>query len=285
MSRREVSSAAGLGRSWRRLGCPRHGCRSAGLRCGRTLAGSDRFLGRRRLRVTWPVSTGCRRISRYLGSRQGRRRSRSRATAPGCISRACGGFSPRREQRQRVGVALLVGGNAHSEMHVRLVELGRSTGPDGAYYRSLSDSRTLLDRYRPKMGQRYGVAVRRLDGDHLPARGNGPAERHSASRGGDDLGPSRARHVDPTMLAGRILVASIKRERPQNGALCRPAPGAGRSGCESHTEQAEQEEPRHESSSLSVAQTHVASVAAATDVVNNAYVRATLGRVGSATLR
>ncbi len=126
-------------RDGRRRGC---GCRSGHGRCSE----SGRRSGRRGL------------------DGRGRRRIRD------------GG--PRREQRERVQVPLVLRGPPHAEMDVGLADLGLAARPDRADRRSLRDGRMQRDSDRAEVSERHRVAVGGLDREALPRGGDRAGERH-----------------------------------------------------------------------------------------------------------
>jgi hypothetical protein len=198
--------------------------RADGIRRG------DRRRRRRRRRHRrgrrWGFRRGCR--------HHGRRRRGSRG-----VARRRRGVSRRRSRRQeaeRIDVALFVRGRTHAELEVRLAHPGivrRSDRPDAV---ALGDSRALLDRDRPQMRERHRPTVRGLD-RHDPA-----ALRHRAREGGDPgrgrdyRFAERARDVDAPVLPRCVRTLRVERERLQHDAGDRPRPGAssGRAGERKH---------------------------------------------------
>jgi hypothetical protein len=189
----------GRGRGDRLRGCRRGGIRGRGLRdCGRSGGGCLRRTGVCR-------STGvCRRpgVRRRLGRDSG----------------------SDREERERVDVALLIRGQAHSEVHVRLGEVDGAARPDRAHHRPLRDRRPARDADRAEMDERRRVAGRRLDRDGLPAGRNRPGKGHDTFRRCDDVRARRTAEVDASVLPGGVRMRTVKRKRPQHGPVDGPRP-------------------------------------------------------------
>jgi hypothetical protein len=135
----------------------------------------------------------------------------------------------RRQEEERVDIALRVGGPANAEMHVRDGLLGRPARADGSNRVALGDGRPAPDGHGAEMEQRDGVAVRRLDRDRPPARRHGPGERDDAARRRDHRGAGRRADVDPAVEAARVWIGT-EGERMQNRPLHRPGPPFRRCG-------------------------------------------------------
>jgi hypothetical protein len=225
----------------------RHGISRSGRGIGRRGHRSDR--GRRGIRRLGHRSDRGRRwISRrLLGLRlHGLRLHRLRVRGPGRGGRgglhrrrrddnSRGRRHDRRQQRQRVEIAVVVGGRADPEMDVRHVELRRAARADGADRRPLVDLRALRDRDRAEVRQRHGQRVARQDRHCPAARRDRAGERHGPGDRRRDVGSGRGADVDAAVLPARVRMRRIEGERREHGALDRPRPRPG-------TWHAEQEE-------------------------------------------
>ncbi len=261
----------------------RAGCRGTGIggsdrrrggklcRPGRAWIGRDRRAGRlgsRRLRSRGDRGRargrrGRGRSLRLRGQRLSRRgtgrgRGRRRRARGGRLGRGRArlsngkrGLLPRGEERQGIHVPLRIGGEAHAEVDVGLVDLGLPARPDRPHRLSLGHLRPLARGDRPQMDERDRVAVVGLDGDgqavprHRAGEGDGAGGRGSYRR------PLGAADIDPSVLTGDVGIRP-QRERAEHGAVGRPAPGAGRPGEERHHERGEGESPATHASLLLV---------------------------------
>jgi hypothetical protein len=161
----------------------------------------------------------CRQGRRRRSSRGGRRRG----------SRGQGRGRRRREQRQqaeRVEVALVVRVQADAQVNVRNVELGRPARADRPHRRTLREDGALRDVEGAEMRERDGERVSREDRDALTARGHRPGERHLSGRRRDDRRSRRGADVDAAVLATRVRVRRIERERREHRAGHGPRPRA-----------------------------------------------------------
>jgi hypothetical protein len=189
-------------RDWRRLECgSRDGRVGNRSRLERRRRWSRRRRGGRRWRRRLDLGGGC-----------GRRR--------GCRRRA--GCTPRRKQAEWVHVGL-VGTDPHAEMDVRHVVLGIAGRAGSCDRFCFADAVPLRDVKRAEVSERdpvlagddrHGEAVRR----HLAG------ERHLARDRSTDRCPRLDPDVDPTMLAGGVLVGH-DRELSEHRAIGRPCPG------------------------------------------------------------
>jgi hypothetical protein len=164
-----------------------------------------RLVGTRlRLRRSW---RSCRRRRHRDRSRRRWRRGHCGGNGRRCRRPSRGKrLRGRRQEEQRVEVALGVGGQAYAEVHVRHCLLGDAADAGGADGLALADGRAPPNRQRAEMQQRHGVPVRRLD------RERAPAGRHCA-REGDDPGRGRGHrcawrgtHVDAAVEARDVRV-------------------------------------------------------------------------------
>ena len=217
-------------------------------------------------------SSGCRRrLRRLLDTRDGRRglrlRRRQRRHRGG--GRRNRGSRPPGQERERVEVALLVGGAPNAQVHVRLARDPVGALADRADPRSLGDLLSTLHSDRSELQQRHGVAVGRADGQRTTACGNGSGERHGP-RGGRAHGlTKRAAHVDPAMLTRRIRIGA-----EDEGSEHRPFDRPGPRLCAARNQQRDQRarddrEPTHRRTSFVVSGVNdrTSNVAAASAVV------------------
>ena len=223
---RSAAHARRWGRHSRRcFGCLRRHLRADGCRLRH--ARLDRRSGRRvlgRLRCRHGLGAGCgRRLARRRRSR-GRHRRRRRFLDCGLCIRRSGGGRPRRQERQRVDVALVVRGQTHTEVDERLGQVDDAARPHRSDGSTFAHGGAALDDDRAEVDERRGVAERRLNGNGLAAGRHGPRERDDARRRREDVSPGGRAEVDATMLARRIRVGVIERERTQDWTVDRPGP-------------------------------------------------------------
>jgi len=212
-----VGRGIALGRDRRGDHLRRRGLRLGHRGLGHRLGCGGRFLdhrrGRRRLR-----RGGSRRRLRGHGSRLGGRRPDGRRRR---LLGAVHGFGDvrrrlglldwgrlRRKERQRVDVALRIGGHADAQMDVRLRGHGIRALADPRHHGSLVDERAFHHEDLPELEQRDREAVGGLDRHRLPAPGNEAGERDGSRRGGADVGAELAAHVDAAVLAARVRIVS-----------------------------------------------------------------------------
>lgn len=200
-------------RSLARLAAGNRRCRGSGRGRGRGRGGRRRGRGRSR--------GGSR-----LGGRSPKRRRRGllRGRLRGLRSRA------RRKQGQWVDVALGIGGQPNTEVHVGPVHLGLPARPDRAHCRAFCDPLALPHADRAEVDKRHRVAVVALDGDRKPVLGDASCERHEPRCRRAHLGVRLPANVDTAVLAGSVGVGA-EHEEPQDGPVGRPGPGRrGRRG-------------------------------------------------------
>jgi hypothetical protein len=135
-----------------------------------------------------------------------------------------GGNGQRRQERERVDVALVVCCPAQAEVHERLREVDDATGPDAADRDALCGGRAAADSDGAEMDEGRGVAERRLDRHRLAPGRHGARERDDPVGRRYDVAAGRSAEVDPAMLSGGIRVRPIERERPQHRTGDRPRP-------------------------------------------------------------
>ena len=173
------------------------------------------------------------------GRRCRHRRRRLRRAGAGRRWAARVGDRPRRQQRLRVDVALLVDGDPDAEMNVRLRFFGLSARADGGDRGSFAHRVALSDGDRPEVLERHGVPVRRLDRERPAALGHGAGEGDDARGRSRDGRSEIAGDVDTAMLARRVRVAS-EGEWAEHRPVHRPGPrlgGGGHDTCEDKGEQ------------------------------------------------
>jgi hypothetical protein len=219
--------------------CPRPAGATRGLARDR----SDRWSGRGSMRR----HARCRRARyrRALGLRRGRRRdgrrgrrgrgarSRSRSGSgrrSRCRRRCCSRRRRRRRctgREQRGGIDIRVAVAApDAEMHVRRVVLGVAGHPGCGERRPLEHDVAATHEQRAEMRQRDLVPVTRRDGDGEPVRRHRPGEGDLARRGSTRSLCVFDRDVDASVLPARVRVVA-ERERAEDRAVRRPAPGCG----------------------------------------------------------
>jgi hypothetical protein len=218
-SRRAVRPRSHHQRSRRRLDLePRAGGRRFGRgprRHARGRWGHLRRVGRcRDRRRSYGCRHCCGRGRRLHDGRRGRRRCRR----------------PRRQQPERVDVAVGLGGDPDAEMDRRAGVRGGS-----ADRVALSHRRTLCDADRAELREGDGVAVGGRDRHGLAVGGNAARERDNAGGRRSDRGGGRAGDGDTAALAAGVRMCGIEGERLEHGALDGPRPGACRR-CEDRRE-------------------------------------------------
>jgi hypothetical protein len=234
-------------------GRARSGNRSRRRLSGRRRGRAHNHRADRRL---WRRRGGCSCNGSWIGrdggavDRSGARRDRDRG---GRLSRAAGrrragrGLSPRRKQRLRIDVALILVGVANAELHVRPGNLGVSARADSRDHITLGDRRALCHRDRSELRQRHRPPVGGEDRQRLPIARNRPRKRDQTPGGGLDGRPGIASDIDPSMLARRVWAGRIERERKQHRASGRPCPCRG--GSDRHERHGEHGEAEQEQGS------------------------------------
>lgn len=202
----------------RRTRAPR-GSRHDPLTSPRPLGSNSRWSNRRR------TDRGSRRRDdprRWRGLLQGAG-TRFRRRGPGPGGRLGDTNRPRRQERQRVEIAVGLGGQSNSEVdrgHTPLAgtELGFRYGL------SFRDRGADPHAEGAEMEKRDRVAVLGPEGDRPPAAGHGSGECDHAGDRSEHVLSGRGRDLDPAVLPGRVRVA-LDVEGAENSAGHRPAPG------------------------------------------------------------
>jgi hypothetical protein len=211
---------------------------AVGIRTSRRLR---RRRGRGRLLLRSLLDRRRRRSGRRVGRRHGSR-SRRCERRRGCRSRRRhstgvlrlglvdrGRRLPRdrrvRQERERVEVALWVGGATDTEVEVGLGELDIARRPNRPHGVSLDELRTLGDADRSKVRQRDRVPVCGADRDALAGARNGSGKGDRPGRRRDNRRSPRRANVDAAMLAGSVGVCRVEDIRLQDRSLGRPGPG------------------------------------------------------------
>jgi hypothetical protein len=215
-------------------GSDRPGCSSSarprrphGRPCGRRRPDESRLrAGRRHGGLnTWPprhalTGVGLRGRLRCRGRCRHGRRRRLRRGRSGSRRR---GRGTRRQQRERVDVALRVVGASDPEVYVGDVDLGVAGRSDRSNRLLLGDAVAGIDREGPEVEERDGEAVARPD-RHDPAVGRKPArERHLPGGGRPYRRARRAADVDAGVAMFTVFLPA-ELEAAQNRAVRRPAP-------------------------------------------------------------
>jgi hypothetical protein len=256
--------AAGRGR--RGLGCARCSQGELGLRH----RNRRRRRGARRRRGRLDGLRGLRRLGdrrrrrkvgrRSLGFRGGRRRRGRRDVGRGRDNGRDGRLGlrrrrvdqgSRRQEPERIDIALVLARDAQAEVDVRLGEIDHAARPDGADDGALGHARPALDVDRAEVHQRRRVPERGLDRDGLPAGWHRAGECHDSLGGREHVGPTRSAEVDAAMLPGGVRVRTVEREGTQHGPVDGPGPRLRRRcGQNERTERGDSDTPDHEASLL-----------------------------------
>ena len=247
------SPSDGSGRRTGRQSCCRpwlHRCRFRGCRPGRcsNRDSASHCIGHGRLRGTHRGHRCSRRRHRRFGrGRPGRhRRGAVRGRRRGACRRRRldDGLRRRRrlgrhgrgrarfgcrsaagQERERVEIALRLGGDPHAEVHVRLRHLGVGADADRPDAGALGDRGAAGDGDRAEVRQRHGVPVGSGDRDAVSGRGDGACERDGPGRRSMYGRAQVTAHVDPTVLARRIGMRGIEEEGLQHSSRGGPRPG------------------------------------------------------------
>ena len=122
-----------------------------------------------------------------------------------------------RQERQRIEVALRVGGDPHTQVNIRLPHLGVAARADRPDAVALGDRRALATASEPRCVS-VTRRLRRSWSRELARAGHGARERHRAGSRCDDDGRPR-RDIDAAMLSRGIRVRGIEDERLQDTVL------------------------------------------------------------------
>jgi hypothetical protein len=172
----------------------------------------------------------------------------------------------RRQQRQRIDVALRLGGDANAQAHGRIRRLGgRAHRADrGAF----GDDRAARHRDRSEVDQRDRVAVGRRDRDDAPAVRHRPRKGDRTACGRQSRLADRAPDVDAAMLPAGVRMRRVEGEGTEHGPAGRPRPGAcGWSGAERERKGEQQHGTTHRATSVVVRLVNEATTVAAVWVV------------------
>lgn len=173
---------------------------------------------------------------------------------------------PRREQRERIQVAVRIGRQADTEMDIWLSPLGLAARPDGAHDIALFNRRSGAHTDRAEVDERDGVAVGGANRQTEPLVRQLARERDDAQSRRPDVAGHRRRHVDPTVLAAGIRVVLCD-ERAQHGAVHGPGPARRRWA----QDEREQETSNQCGDSVAQFDNHASTIAARSAVVKSGY--------------
>jgi hypothetical protein len=194
-----------------------------------------------------------------LDDRRGRRvarRLRNGRSGNGRLDRSVGlrrrrGGGPLWQEAERIDVALIVRRHAHAEVDEWLGRVDDPARPHSAHDRTLGHDRSARDADRAEMDERGRVSGRRLNGDRLAAGRHRPRERDDAFGRREHVRTTRRAEVDAAMLARRVGVGVIERERTEHGSVDRPGPGLRRgNGQHERAQQHDSESREHDASLL-----------------------------------
>jgi hypothetical protein len=129
----------------------------------------------------------------------------------------------RRQQRERIHIALRIARGTYAQVDVRKLVLGCPTRPDRPDRRPFANRVTLRNGERAEMDECHRVAVVGLDRDDLSARGHRPRERDVARSRRQYGSAAISADVDAAMLAARIRIAAVD-ERLEHVSRRRPRP-------------------------------------------------------------
>jgi hypothetical protein len=151
-----------------------------------------------------------------------------------------------RQKRQRIDVALPVGGLAQPEGDIGLADLGDAARTDGRDDVSFVDAIPSGGQERAEMEERDGVSVGRLDRHGPPARRDGAREADDARCGRAHVRPGRRAEIDAAMLTRCVRMRAVERERAQHRTVDGPRPRLRcRDGNRERTERQNSESPEH----------------------------------------
>ena len=148
-----------------------------------------------------------RRLSVHLGSRRRVRRD------------------ARRQEGQRIDVALRIACDARAEVHVRIGQVDDPARTDCPHHRRFSHERAARHSDRPEVDERGRVSKRRLDRHRLPTRRDSSGEGHHTLYGGEHRTAAGRAKVDTSVLAARVRMRVVEPEGAQHRAVDGPRPG------------------------------------------------------------
>jgi hypothetical protein len=122
------------------------------------------------------------------------------------------------QQRQRIDIALVVGGDADPEVHVRRCRDWIAALADTRDAIALRNVHALADHDLAELQQRHRVAVTRPNRDRMTAVRNAADERDRPSCRCDDGRPDGGADVDTAVLTACVGVAP-ERERPEHRTI------------------------------------------------------------------
>jgi hypothetical protein len=179
--------------------------------------------------------------SRRRDGRDGRLRLRRRRLGDGS----------RRQERQRVDIALILAREPQPEIDERLGEVDNAARADGPDDPALGHPRPAPDADRPEVHERRGVPERHLDRDGLPAGRHRPGECDEPFGGRKHVGSARRPEVDAAVLPGRVRVRTVEGEGTEHRPVDRPSPGLRCAwGEDERAERDDSDSPDHEASLL-----------------------------------
>ena len=142
----------------------------------------------------------------------------------------------RRKERQRIQIAVRLGGEADAEIDVRLGAFGIAARPDRSDDVAFRDVRPDGNADRSEMDERDRVTVRRADRQAQPLMRELPSERDDARCGRPDIRTSRRADVDSAVLPTCVRIA-VGDERSQHGPVDWPGPRGSPGSQHEHREQ------------------------------------------------
>jgi hypothetical protein len=129
----------------------------------------------------------------------------------------------RRQQRERVEIAVRVRRQTDAQMDIRLGAFGLSARPDGPHDLAFADGRPHPDRDRAQVDERGRVPVLGPDRQAPTFVWQLPGESDDSGRRRHHIRARRRADVDSTVLAAGVGVVPSD-ERPKHRAVDRPAP-------------------------------------------------------------
>ncbi len=170
------------------------------------------------------------------------------------------------EQRERVDVSVLFGGETDAEMHVRLRPFGVSARSDRSDDLALDDRGSDAQRDRPEVDKGDRIPVLRADRQAAPFAREPAGERDDPGHRRAHVGSRRRTDVDAAMLTACVRVV-LCGERPEHRPVDGPCP-SGRARSVSKCD--EQHRPEDEDF-VARLENHVGRVSSRSAVVKSAY--------------